>query len=112
MKFSAYEKTNQSTSMWAYPLCLLVVLLCVHYYVGVLTWPIHGEDAQRHFNTALGTSLLTSLFWLTIRIIHKNVASTLISILVATNQLSHFTLHKNRLSHQFIHHVIVATGCL
>jgi len=91
------------------PLLTTLILLSVHYFTGALTWPDVGDiRAQRDFNSAVGMSVITGYFWFALRLMHQNVASTLISLLVKANQLSQFTAHRQQLSAQFKHHIFNA----
>ena len=91
------------------PLLTTLILLSVHYFTGALAWPDVGDiRAQRDFNSAVGMSVITGYFWFALRLMHQNVASTLISLLVKANQLSQFTAHRKQLSAQFKHHIFNA----
>ncbi|VEL99051.1 hypothetical protein ALT761_04086 [Alteromonas sp. 76-1] len=110
MKFSAYESNRNVVSVWAYPLFLVLILLLIHNLTGALTLPILDANHQRDFNTALGTTLLSGFFWLTIRNVHKNAASTLIAALVSLEKLSHFNHHRGLLGRQFARHLMWSTS--
>ncbi|MBQ4829343.1 hypothetical protein J8L84_08635 [Alteromonas sp. MMG017] len=110
MKFSAYESNRNVVSVWAYPLFLVLILLLIHNWTGALTWPVLDDDHQRDFNTALGTTLLSGFFWLTIRNVHKNAASTLIAVLVSLEKLSQFNHHRGVLGRQFARHLMWSTS--
>ena len=110
MKFSAYESNRNVVSVWAYPLFLVLILLLIHNWTGALTWPVLDANHQRDFNTALGTTLLSGFFWLTIRNVHKNAASTLIAALVSLEKLSHFNHHRGLLGRQFARHLMWSTS--
>ncbi|MDO6566773.1 hypothetical protein Q4561_06865 [Alteromonas sp. 1_MG-2023] len=109
MKLSAYESNRKLVSVWAYPLFLILILLFIHNWTGAISWPIHGTDHQRDFNTALGTTLLSGFFWFTIRSVHKNVASTLIAMLASAQKLGQFSYHRQILASQFTRHVMWST---
>jgi hypothetical protein len=113
MKLNPYSNTHESASIGFFPLLATLLLLTLHYFSGALDWPQHGDiRAQRDFNSALGMSLITGYFWFALRLMHQNVASTLISLLVKTNQLSQFSFHRSalflRLKHQSMNCIIVA----
>ncbi|WP_218397603.1 hypothetical protein [Alteromonas lipotrueae] len=110
MKFSAYESNRNVVSVWAYPLFLVLILLLIHNWTGALTWPILDADHQRDFNTALGTTMLSGFFWLTIRNVHKNAASTLIAALLSLEKLSKFNHHRRVLGRQFAKHLMWSTS--
>lgn len=100
---------HKGASIGFFPLLATLLLLLVHYFTGALEWPNAGEvRAQRDFNSAIGMSLLTGYFWFALRLMHQNVASTLISLLVKTNQLSQFSSHRNDLAVEFKHHIFNA----
>ncbi len=93
-------------SIGFYPLITTILLLVVHYFTGALDWPADGDvQAQRDFNSAIGMSALTGYFWFAIRLLHQNVASSLISLLVKSNQLSQFSRHRSLLTLEFKHHI-------
>lgn len=100
---------HKGASIGFLPLLATLILLSVHYFTGALEWPDIGEvRAQRDFNSAIAMSLLTGYFWFALRLMHQNVASTLISLLVKTNQLSQFSSHRNELAVEFKHHIFNA----
>ena len=100
---------HKGASIGFLPLLATLILLAVHYFTGALEWPDIGEvRAQRDFNSAIAMSLLTGYFWFALRLMHQNVASTLISLLVKTNQLSQFSSHRNELAVEFKHHIFNA----
>jgi len=106
MKLNAYTNVQPTAAIGIYPLLTTLFLLAIHLYSGALDWPSEGDfDAQRDFNSAIGMSVLTGYFWLTLRMLHQNVASCLISILVKTNQLGRFSYHRERLSSDFSLHL-------
>lgn len=109
MKLNPYSNIHKGASIGFLPLLATLILLSVHYFTGALEWPVVGEvRAQRDFNSAVGMSLLTGYFWFALRLMHQNVASTLISLLVKTNQLSQFSSHRNELAVEFKHHIFNA----
>ena len=88
MKFNPYTNVQYNAGIALYPLLTMLFLLALHYYSGALDWPAEGDvRAQRDFNSAIGMSILTGYFWIALRVLHQNVASSLISLLVKTNQL-------------------------
>lgn len=109
MKLNPYSNIHKGASIGFLPLLATLILLSVHYFTGALEWPDIGEvRAQRDFNSAIAMSLLTGYFWFALRLMHQNVASTLISLLVKTNQLSQFSSHRNELAVEFKHHIFNA----
>ena len=74
--------------MLLYPLFLVVVLIAINVWGGAIELPILNDNAQRDFNTAIGVSLLSGYFLLTIRFIHKNLAVNLYAILVIRREHS------------------------
>ncbi len=63
-----------------YPIALVLILVVVHFSMGSMSLPIETNNAQRDFNTALGTSLLSGVFLFSIRSIHKTLAYNLFGI--------------------------------
>ncbi|GFD89226.1 hypothetical protein KUL152_14520 [Tenacibaculum sp. KUL152] len=105
MKLNPYSNTHKGASIGFIPILFTLTLLIVHYFTGALDWPEVGNvRAQRDFNSAIGMSVITGYFWFTLRLIHQNVASTLISLLVKTNQLSQFSRHRHLLFSKLKHH--------
>ena len=100
MKLNPYANVHNGAFIGLYPALLVAVLLMVHYFSGALVLPIK-EGGLRDFNTAIAMSLLSGYFWFCIQLNHKNVVSTLISILVKTSQLSHLNKHRQKLSSKF-----------
>ena len=110
MKFSSYSNTQRGASSGLFPLLTSLLLLTIHFLTGALDWPEVGNiRAQRDFNSAIGMSALTGYFWFALRLMQQNVASTLISLLVRANRLSHFTYHREQLTGQFKHQIFNAT---
>lgn len=109
MKFALYSNKDSGTPIGLMPLVTTLILLSVHFISGALDWPASGDlRAQRDFNSAIGMSVLTGYFWFALRLMHQNVASTVISLLVKTNQLSQFGAHRKRLAVTFNHHLFNA----
>ena len=106
MKIASYSINDNRTPIGLMPLVTTLILLCIHFISGALDWPSSGDlRAQRDFNSAIGMSVLTGYFWFALRLMHQNVASTVISLLVKTNQLSQFDAHRKRLAITFNHHL-------
>jgi len=100
---------HKGATIGFFPLLTTLILLSVHYFTGALDWPEAGNiRAQRDFNSAIGMSLITGYFWFALRLMHQNVASTLISLLVKTNRLSQFSAHRQELASEFKHHIFNA----
>ena len=100
---------HKGASIGLFPLLTTLILLSIHYFTGALAWPeAESVRAQRDFNSAIGMSLITGYFWFALRLMHQNVASTLISLLVKTNQLSLFSAHRRELAIEFRHHIFNA----
>lgn len=107
MKLNPYSNAPSSVFIGLYPLVTIVVLLVVHYFSGALGLISDGSvRGQRDFNTAVGMTLLSGYFWFCLQLNHKNVLSTLISLLVKTNQLSHLSQHRQKLSSKLQLHSI------
>lgn len=107
MKLSPYSNIHQGVSIGLFPTLLVLALLAIHFFSGSLTLPLESDvRMQRDFNTAIGMSFLSGYFWFSLRFIHQNVASTLISILVKTSQLSRFNEHRTTLTSTFKLHAI------
>ncbi|GFD69962.1 hypothetical protein [Alteromonas sp. KUL106] len=109
MKLNPYTNMYKGASIGFFPLLTTLILLSVHYFTGALDWPEAGNvRAQRDFNSAIGMSFITGYFWFALRLMHQNVASTLISLLVKTNQLSQFSAHRRELAAEFKLHLFNA----
>jgi hypothetical protein len=109
MKLNPYKEPQHHSSIGIYPLLVTLLLLCLHFYTGALHWPAQGDvDAQRNFNSAIAMSSITGYLWFSLRVLHQNVASSLISLLVKTNQLGQFSSHRERLAVEFKHHIFNA----
>jgi len=109
MKLNPYSNLHNGASIGFFPLLATLILFSVHYFTGALDWPEVGNvRAQRDFNSAIAMSLITGYFWFALRLMHQNVASTLISLLVKTNQLSQFSAHRRELANEFKHHIFNA----
>ena len=89
-----------------YPLLLATSMIVLHIIGGTIQLGIASLDAQRDFNTAIGTSLLSGAFLLSIRVIQKSVAKHLLLILELTKRRHDFWLHRKALSEQFKKHLI------
>ncbi|MCZ8530243.1 hypothetical protein [Alteromonas sp. PRIM-21] len=107
MKLNPYSNAHNGVFIGLYPFLLVVVLLVVHYVSGALALDSDGSvREQRDFNSAIGMTLLSGYFWFCLQLNHKNVLSTLISMLVKTNQLSHLSQHRQKLFTKFQLHII------
>ena len=107
MKLNSYLNAPSRVSIRAYPFVLIIALLLVHYLSGTLAFNHDGSVRdQRDFNTATTMTLLSGYFWFCLQLNYNNVLSTLISILVKTNQLSHLRLHRKKLSAKLQQHSI------
>ena len=107
MKLNPYSNAHNGVFIGLYPFLLVVVLLVVHYVSGALALDSDGSvREQRDFNSAIGMTLLSGYFWFCLQLNHKNVLSTLISMLVKTNQLSHLGQHRQKLFTKFQLHTI------
>ncbi|AXT38557.1 hypothetical protein D1814_07680 [Alteromonas sp. BL110] len=107
MKLNPYSNAHNGVFIGLYPFLLVVVLLVIHYFSGVLALDNNGSvREQRDFNSAIGMTLLSGYFCLCLQLNHKNVLSTMISILVKTNQLSHLSQHRQKLFTKFQLHTI------
>lgn len=89
-----------------YPLILVASMIALHIIGGTIQIDIASKDAQRDFNTAIGTSLLSGAFLFSIRVMQKSVAKHLLLILDVTKQRHDFWLHRKNLSEQFKKHLI------
>ncbi len=110
MKLNAYTSQKSNFDVWFYPICFVCVMLLLHHLVGAITWPVETANQQRDFNTALGQTLFTGFFWITIRAIHKNVGLTLLSILHDKHALSDYQFHRKKLTEQYTNHLIWSTS--
>ncbi|MHC6646923.1 hypothetical protein ACYTPF_10190 [Alteromonas sp. HB246098] len=107
MKLNPYSNAHNGVFIGLYPFLLVVVLLVVHYVSGALALDSDGSvREQRDFNSAIAMTLLSGYFWFCLQLNHKNVLSTLISMLVKTNQLSHLSQHRQKLFTKFQLHII------
>lgn len=89
-----------------YPLLLVTCMLVLHTIGGTIQLDIASLDAQRDFNTAIGTSLLSGAFLLSIRVIQKSVAKHLLLILDVNKRRDNFWRHRKTLSERFKMHLI------
>ena len=109
MKLNPYSNLHNGASIGFFPLLATLILLSVHYFTGALDWPEVGNvRAQRDLNSAIAMWIITGYFWFALRLMHQIVASTLISLLVKTNQLSQFSAHRRELANEFKHHIFNA----
>ena len=92
-----------------YPIALVLILVVVHFSMGSMSLPIETNNAQRDFNTALGTSLLSGVFLFSIRSIHKNLAYNLFGILSIRNEQRTFVAHRQQMAHTYKKHIIWST---
>ena len=100
-----YSKIRFS-EMLLYPLFLVVVLIAINVWGGAIELPILNDNAQRDFNTAIGVSLLSGYFLLTIRFIHKNLAVNLYAILVIRREHSLIQYYQQKISQRFKKHMV------
>ena len=89
-----------------YPVMLILTMIALHFHAGTIQLDINSSDAQRDLNTAVGTSLLSGVFLLSIRIIQQNVAKHLFLMLNVIRKPQDFWFHRKKLSEQFKRHVI------
>ena len=84
-----------------YPILLILFMVGLHYISGTIKFPVESSDAQRDFNTAMGTSLLSGVFLLSIRILQQKVANNLLLALHVIKKHNDFGLHRRTLSERF-----------
>lgn len=84
-----------------YPILLILFMVGLHYISGTIKFPVESSDAQRDFNTAMGTSLLSGVFLLSIRILQQKVANNLLLALHVIKKHNDFGLHRRILSERF-----------
>lgn len=101
--------TTHSFSFFGVPLLYLFICYLINYFTGALDCDaISTERNQRAFNSAIGTPLLTTFFWITIRIQQQHVADLIMRHLLENNALSQFAIHRKRLAHKLINHTYIA----
>ncbi|MBU2978419.1 hypothetical protein [Alteromonas sp. C1M14] len=101
--------TTHSSPFFGVPLLYLSVCFLINFFTGTLDYEaISDERSQRAFNTAIGIPLLTTFFWITIRVQQQHVASIVMRYLLENNALSHFSLHRERLAQKLITHTYIA----
>lgn len=84
-----------------YPVLLILFMIVLHCFAGTIQFPVESSDAQRDLNTAIGTSLLSGVFLLAIRVLQQKVANNLLLILNTIKKQNEFGLHRRILSEQF-----------
>lgn len=84
-----------------YPVLLILFMIALHCFSGTIQFPVESSDAQRDLNTAIGTSLLSGVFLLAIRVLQQKVANNLLLILNTIKKQNEFGLHRRILSEQF-----------
>ena len=84
-----------------YPVLLILFMIVLHCFSGTIQFPVESSDAQRDLNTAIGTSLLSGVFLLAIRVLQQKVANNLLLILNTIKKHNEFGLHRRILSEQF-----------
>jgi len=84
-----------------YPVLLILFMIVLHCFAGTIQFPVESSDAQRDLNTAIGTSLLSGVFLLAIRVFQQKVANNLLLILNTIKKQNEFGLHRRILSEQF-----------
>ena len=84
-----------------YPVLLILFMIVLHCFSGTIQFPVESSDAQRDLNTAIGTSLLSGVFLLAIRVLQQKVANNLLLILNTIKKQNEFGLHRRILSEQF-----------
>ncbi|MCG7644701.1 hypothetical protein MHM87_03740 [Alteromonas sp. Cnat3-28] len=91
-----------------YPVLLILFMIVLHCFAGTIQFPVESSDAQRDLNTAIGTSLLSGVFLLAIRVLQQKVANNLLLILNTIKKQNEFGLHRRILSEQFKKQVVWA----
>ena len=84
-----------------YPVLLILFMIVLHCFAGTIQFPVESSDAQRDLNTAIGTSLLSGVFLLAIRVLQQKVANNLLLILNTIKKQNEFGLHRRIFSEQF-----------
>ena len=84
-----------------YPVLLILFMIVLHCFSGTIQFPVESSDAQRDLNTAIGTSLLSGVFLLAIRVLQQKAANNLLLILNTIKKHNEFGLHRRILSEQF-----------
>ena len=84
-----------------YPVLLILFMIALHCFSGTIQFPVESSDAQRDLNTAIGTSLLSGVFLLAIRVLQQKAANNLLLILNTIKKHNEFGLHRRILSEQF-----------
>ncbi|MBJ2129921.1 hypothetical protein JC525_13375 [Alteromonas sp. IB21] len=99
-------KKNLILECLLYPSLLVFSMVTLHFLAGTVRVNIDSSDAQRDFNTAIGTALLSGVFLFSIRVIQKQAAKNLYSMLNVIGKRHEFWLHRKKLSEQFAKHLI------
>ncbi|AMK00234.1 hypothetical protein AVL55_19980 [Alteromonas macleodii] len=84
-----------------YPVLLILFMIVLHCFSGTIQFPVESSDAQRDLNTAIGTSLLSGVFLLAIRVLQQKVANNLLLALHGIKKHNDFGLHRRILSERF-----------
>ena len=81
----------------------------INYLTGALDFPaVHDIRGQRDFNAALGMPLLTSFFWISLRVQQQQMAGAIMSYLLDKNALSLFAHHRARLASRLRQQIITS----
>ncbi|PRO67374.1 hypothetical protein C6Y39_16900 [Alteromonas gracilis] len=104
------SKGNLILEFLLYPSLLVLSMVILHFLAGTVKLNIDSSDAQRDFNTAIGTALLSGVFLFSIRVIQKQAAKNLYSMLNVIGKRDEFWLHRKKLSEQFAKHLILSVA--
>lgn len=103
-----YPSTS-AASFWHMPVLYFVVCCIANYFTGALDYQLINDfRAQRDFNAALGMPLLTTFFWISLRIQQQQMAGAIMSYLLDKNALSLFAQHRARLAVKLRHHILTS----
>ena len=98
---------NPGHFSWFFPALYFLVCVAVLEATGLFSDLYVSEHRlQRDINAAIGLPLLTAYFWLTVRLINKQLASTILGVLLKKNTLAQFARHRRYLAGRFRQHII------
>ncbi len=104
-----YNYPSSVASFWRMPVSYFFLCCIINYFTGALDFPaVHDVRGQRDFNAALGMPLLTSFFWISLRVQQQQMAGAIMSYLLDKNALSLFAHHRARLAARLRQQIITS----
>ncbi|OFC71522.1 hypothetical protein [Alteromonas confluentis] len=101
--------SSSASSFWRMPLSYFFICCVINYFTGALDLQtISDARGQRDFNAAVGMPLLTSFFWISLRVQQQQMASAIMSYLLDKNALSLFAQHRARLASKLRQQIITS----